>query len=83
MKLGYWERGGHAMKTHLMDGEFTPACRHPQTSESMVTFWMGKRWLGYVDCGNCLRVYRARLRRRIQLVEQRMAGREAAQADLL
>lgn len=83
MKLGYWETpGGQPMKTHTIDGDRTPACRHPEVHDRNLVTWYGDGY-GTVDCHNCLRVLRARRRRDIRAIERRLAGKDAAQVDAL
>ena len=83
MKLGYWGRGGKPLHTHIMAGHsMTPQCGCHANLDADLTTWHGGI-LAEVDCGNCLRVERAKLRRGIVQVERRMAGRDAKQMDAL
>lgn len=81
MKFGYWQHaGGHAMKTHLIEGDIIPICGHPHQGNTSLVTWYDDS-LALVDCHNCLRVQRARLRRQMVKCDRRLAGKDGAQAD--
>ena len=81
MKLGYFARNGHPLHTHIFIGNsMSVQCGCYANADADLTTWHGGI-LAEVDCGNCLRVERAKLRRRLVRVERRMAGKDAAQVD--
>lgn len=78
MRLGYWKRGDHFTRTHALDAKGGTLCHAWIIRDEGFEFDGG---LSHLGCHNCLRIHRADLRRRIRLVERRLAGKDAVQRD--
>ena len=85
MRLGIW-KGSHPERVHAAYGG-GPRCG---VTASNGHYWTGREpstWITWpgtlheVDCKRCLVSERARLRKKLELVEHRLAGRKGVQRD--